>query len=588
MPDASGQFQGWMLAEAIRRTVDSKLLLKWFEAERALRQCGPMGPHLISAGIFADIETEQAAARAREKKRRLNAHRAASASTCAEVVREFYSQLKACRIIARGRRGGPTAEEQPIPASAWNSLRIVNLRRSIVEERTRDKVRIYDVRLYPVVEAQDTVDHSGSVESSRNIMEASVPHAPWPENGCTLGEARERTADREAWKEWRRLNDRRKTFRPRSWLDRDTRLEEVRHDRLMGNRLQETIDECENRITTDSLQHMRTKRLIAYGRPGELSAAPQLIAAEIWPALTNIGWEASAVGENRRGGAVFLAVQVYPALLAPCRTDLVAGRSLSDAFRKYVLEDPEFTALAEHAARQNPEARSIVKEGQAGGADNDWRWPVELSRFSSLTDVINGRRSFWDKQAMADESYRDAYEVLWDRYKHLLNLLKSGDVLVKGTHAGTGHVVGIDVAQWSRRGLWLDVRSGDLLEEENQKLVLKWTGLALEKANKLFHVEPTVSDDVLPTANEQQFALKKAGIDPNLQGADAHQRRRKSPVADAVANALRAHGLDGKQGPLTCKEIASLIAPNMPRPPKTGQQLQALAKAVERHYERCR
>jgi hypothetical protein len=189
-------------------------------------------------------------------------------------------------------------------------------------------------------------------------------------------------------------------------------------------------------------------------------------------------------------------VQVYPALLAPCRTDLVAGRSLSDAFRKYVLEDPEFTALAEHAARQNPEARSIVKEGQAGGADNDWRWPVELSRFSSLTDVINGRRSFWDKQAMADESYRDAYEVLWDRYKHLLSLFKSGDILAKGTHVGTGNVVGIDVVQWSRRGLWVDVRNGDLLEEENQKFVLKWTGLTLEKAAPLFHVQPTEPDSV--------------------------------------------------------------------------------------------
>jgi hypothetical protein len=49
---------------------------------------------------------------------------------------------------------------------------------------------------------------------------------------------------------------------------------------------------------------------------------------------------------------------------------------------------------------------------------------------------------------------------------------------------------------------------------------------------------------------------------------------------------LQAKGLDISPGSYTWKEIAGMIADDMPSRPQTASELEALAKAVKRHYER--
>jgi hypothetical protein len=61
----------------------------------------------------------------------------------------------------------------------------------------------------------------------------------------------------------------------------------------------------------------------------------------------------------------------------------------------------------------------------------------------------------------------------------LRTILIDGKIFARGTFVKTGTVNAINRPQWARQNLWVDVRSGDLLEEENNKLVPRWTGLML-------------------------------------------------------------------------------------------------------------
>ncbi len=212
-----------------------------------------------------------------------------------------------------------------------------------------------------------------------------MPHTPWPENGCTLAEARERTADRVGWKEW---NDRIARYSSRD-IQKLTRL----HEGSRSEQLKQTINECEDKINSDFVLQMSARQLIAYGRPRERSGPRQLITADTWSALTAIGWEQSTA-ENRRGGALFRGVRVYPALLSPCRVDLVLGLSLIVAFKKFVLEDPEFVALARQAAKFDKATHPMLIEGQFPRDINfDWQWPIVP--FANFADVLNDAQTLY-------------------------------------------------------------------------------------------------------------------------------------------------------------------------------------------------
>src|SRR5262249_35848787 len=71
-----------------------------------------------------------------------------------------------------------------------------------------------------------------------------------------------------------------------------------------------------------------------------------------------IDWPESVIEAE---GCRFSDVRVFPALLAPCRVDLIAGRAFSDVVRRFVLEDPEVTALAAVARKKAPELELILQ-----------------------------------------------------------------------------------------------------------------------------------------------------------------------------------------------------------------------------------
>jgi hypothetical protein len=96
--------------------------------------------------------------------------------------------------------------------------------------------------------------------------------------------------------------------------------------------------------------------------------------------------------------------------------------------------------------------------------------------------------------------------------------------------------------------------------------VVRWSGISLVRAGSVGSGLLN-TDKAVPT-----------GVPP--------KRIKRSPKAEAVAVALRAHGLEHDPSGLSWVQITARIAGDMPEPPKTDSANQALAKAVERHYDR--
>ena len=114
------------------------------------------------------------------------------------------------------------------------------------------------------------------------------------------------------------------------------------------------VEAIEQRVETTFLDHLKNGRLVAYGRLGSPDAQSQLIGIDQWDALTRIDWnDSAAAGDQAK--IEFLDIRIYPPLLAPCHVDLLAGRTLAEAFQQFVLDDPEVAALGREAVRLSPE-----------------------------------------------------------------------------------------------------------------------------------------------------------------------------------------------------------------------------------------
>ena len=73
-----------------------------------------------------------------------------------------------------------------------------------------------------------------------------------------------------------------------------------------------------------------------------------------------------------------------------------------------------------------------------------------------------------------------AANALADRLNALRRVFADGLVVASGTFAKTGAESLISRRQWSREGLSIDIRNGDLCEQEDHKPVPYWTGIEFE------------------------------------------------------------------------------------------------------------
>jgi hypothetical protein len=103
-------------------------------------------------------------------------------------------------------------------------------------------------------------------------------------------------------------------------------------------------------------------------------------------------WEESVATEGTPAKNAWYAVRVFPPLLSPSRLDLLAGHSLADAFKKYVLQDPELIAALEWHG--GPFEELCRFEGHL---------PVEVTRYADFEGFQTSVLSFWDNPNLSLE-----------------------------------------------------------------------------------------------------------------------------------------------------------------------------------------
>jgi hypothetical protein len=330
-----------------------------------------------------------------------------------------------------------------------------------------------------------------------------VDYVPWPEIGCSLAEARRRTADCELVSQLVELK-------------RDNRHDEIEH--------------VEKQIDAICLDHLKSGRLIAYGFWSGATAEKQLIATYWWKTFTNVDWQNSLLIDNEQGA---FEICVFPPLLAPCRDDLLAGLPLAEVFEKFVLGDPEVACLARQAIKISNKFEAVFVRGRCFVHGSE-EWPLAVDRWCMISEVHPdpAKRSKYDPPFDSDPlEVAVAADALRHRYRALISVLRLGSIEGRGVPGVQGYPLAIPRSIWSHEAFYLDARNGDILKDNPlstaayDRFVKGWIGVVLEptdpsthKFGTMFHGKPIAYDELLLASSEpQKTPVRRSKAQANVE-----------------------------------------------------------------------
>jgi hypothetical protein len=342
-------------------------------------------------------------------------------------------------------------------------------------------------------------------------------------------------------------------------------------------------------MNSDFYGFMRAPRLVAYGKPNPRAETKVFIAIDLWRDLSVTDWSQSTLAVAGGEGPSFHEVRIYPALLAPGRADLVAGYSLSEAFRRFVLEDPEVAALAREGIKFAPQFEAVFERGRCFvyGVEE---WPVDSHRWATIGDHHPD-----PKKRSGPNIWRDpdpieiviAADALIQRYRALIEMLRRRELEAYGIGGKSGTLEKIPASIWCHEDFHMSAQ-GDVLQASEDCedpprdwLKRRWVAVDLalaasaEKAS-VFHGKPTERDSLRHDTTHVVVSSLRTVVN--------RRKQVKRPVAEPLAATLKKLGLDKSPGHRSYKQVAAEIAHLMPGRPSTEQEIQALSKAVARHY----
>lgn len=151
MGNVTRQFTGWRIGDAMRCCADTDLLSAWLDD----RQAAGSRRRYSFRSEFLDGDE---AVRHNQSEGALRGISVRSDRSCARVKSSLIEHLLAERIVAWGRKDTPMDDLTAIPASAWRCLRITDICKSVVRGRAPAKTKVFDVRIFPIVESPDAID----------------------------------------------------------------------------------------------------------------------------------------------------------------------------------------------------------------------------------------------------------------------------------------------------------------------------------------------------------------------------------------------------------------------------------------------
>lgn len=261
--------------------------------------------------------------------------------------------------------------------------------------------------------------------------------------------------------------------------------------------------------------------------------------------------------------------------------------SYADAFKEFVLEDPEVVAYAREGIKIAPEYEAVFIKGRCtphGVAE----WPVDSDRWTTIGFVHPDpeKRSVFCLAEPSPIEIALGAEALLGKYRALIGMLRRGELEAHGVAKSNGQVERIPQSIWQHEDFHISAQ-GDVFQINHQSenppfdfLVRRWSAVELRRpvtaragSTSTFHVQPT-------TFGEGPSSTSDYDASRLLHRALTERMPRK---ALAIGRALKAEGLLERPADLTDKEIAAKIALRV-----AGLNISpdALAKAVGRHYKK--
>ena len=282
-------------------------------------------------------------------------------------------------------------------------------------------------------------------------------YEPWPSHGCNLAEVRSRIAD----------------------------IHSVRSDG------KDAIQ-----VATDALcRSLASGKLIAYGNLADSHSEPSSIPAELWPA-TEIKWVTLEL-YNEQLGATFRGVRVFPLLLAPDRAQHLDGKTLAEAFKKYVLEDPEVWALSRGAISEAPKYGAIYHHARCHPF-GEAVWPIKVGGWLAGIASPEDRASPIGCLLVDDEPQEvvDAADALRERFDALFGMLRRGELIGRGLTVSDGIEREIPRSIWSHEDFYADLALGDIVQfnkdakEKADSYIRRWMGVMLARPRSSVVAQP--------------------------------------------------------------------------------------------------
>jgi len=217
-------------------------------------------------------------------------------------------------------------------------------------------------------------------------------------------------------------------------------------------------------------------KLIAWGRVAQPTAELRPIPASAW---SNLKFRKNPSVVSQPDGSKIYDVSIFPRVHDQSAPTALSRLSLREAFFEFVLGDPEVSKLGADVVRSVGH-RDVFENGRAPGPTICYDWRLSAKTEEIAHEFVRcGVVIIGSPPPSIPPELELVSAALHDRIEALQSILRSGDVVAKGTFVQTGAEQNISQAQWSRDAIYIDVKNSDVKEGIDGKIVTVWSGIGL-------------------------------------------------------------------------------------------------------------
>ena len=159
------------------------------------------------------------------------------------------------------------------------------------------------------------------------------------------------------------------------------------------------------------------------------------------------------------------------------------SRPLNEVFLERVIRIDAVQRHRAAAVTDDERTAQFFDAGRRPGSFGDFKWSLDSPAADDWGPLAP---STGEKPAPMSPAMQQAWDAVVAAWRTFIAELATGELIVSGVHPASGVRSEIDPAEWTRTGLVLDVRNGDLIEglydRPYGKHTVRWSTIVLRAA----------------------------------------------------------------------------------------------------------